>query len=102
MRDPRTGHGSVSAHGKPSQRISRRRPASLARAANARRHALGAALECGETDAYDADFSSRDAYESTFPIRRGNRVTISNIPTDLTAEDAEHLASFLRMLDASE
>ena len=37
-------------------------------------------------------------YRSAFPVRPGNVVTISNIPADLTAAEAERLAAFVRML----
>ena len=37
-------------------------------------------------------------YRSTFPVRPGRLVTISNIPEDLTAAEAERLAQFIRML----
>jgi hypothetical protein len=87
------------AHFRPKTRVT---AASLARAANARGHVFGAVRENGGTDTHDAHYTFREAYESTLPIRRGHLVTISNIPTDLTAEEAERLASFVRMLGASE
>jgi hypothetical protein len=37
-------------------------------------------------------------YKSAFPIRPGIVVTVSNIPSDLTAAEAERLATFVRML----
>lgn len=37
-------------------------------------------------------------YQSAFPIRPGTVVTISNVPSDLTAAEAERLAQFVRML----
>ena len=37
-------------------------------------------------------------YQSSFPIRTGTVVTVSNIPSDLTAVEAERLAKFVRML----
>lgn len=44
--------------------------------------------------------SSQDpgGYQSSFPIRTGTVVTVSNIPSDLTAVEAERLAKFVRML----
>ena len=45
------------------------------------------------TPAYDAG-----GYKSAFPIRPGTVVTVSNIPSDLTAAEAERLAKFVRML----
>lgn len=45
------------------------------------------------TAAYDAG-----GYKSAFPIRPGTVVTVSNIPSDLTAAEAERLAKFVRML----
>lgn len=41
-----------------------------------------------------------DGYQSAFPVRPGRVVTIANIPYDLTAAEAERLASFVRMLAA--
>jgi hypothetical protein len=41
-----------------------------------------------------------DGYSSAFPIRRGRVVTISNLPTDLTGDEAERLAAFVRLLGA--
>jgi len=38
------------------------------------------------------------SYQSAFPIRSGTVVTLSNIPIDLTSEEAERLAQFVRML----
>jgi hypothetical protein len=37
-------------------------------------------------------------YQSAFPIRPGMVVTLSNIPNDLTPDEAERLATFVRML----
>lgn len=37
-------------------------------------------------------------YESSFPVRAGVVVTISNIPVDLTGGEAERLAQFVRLL----
>ncbi|MGQ0814370.1 MAG: hypothetical protein ACT4O1_07870 [Gemmatimonadota bacterium] len=37
-------------------------------------------------------------YQSSFPVRPGRVVTLSNIPEDLTAAEAEKLAQFVRML----
>lgn len=42
------------------------------------------------------------AYASAFPIRRGHVVTIANVPGDLSREEAERLAAFVRMLAAGE
>jgi hypothetical protein len=43
-----------------------------------------------------------DAFASSFPIRRGRVVTISNLPTDLTREEAERLAAFVTLLGATD
>ena len=40
-------------------------------------------------------------YTTAFPIRRGHLVTLGNVPADLTVEEAERLASFVRLLGAS-
>jgi hypothetical protein len=37
-------------------------------------------------------------YRSAFPIRPGTVVTLDNIPNDLTADEAERLALFVKML----
>jgi hypothetical protein len=37
-------------------------------------------------------------YQSAFPIRPGTVVTLSNIPGDLTSDEAERLAQFVKML----
>ena len=39
-----------------------------------------------------------DLYNSSIPIRQGVVVTLLNIPRDLTAVEAERLATFVRML----
>lgn len=39
-------------------------------------------------------------YSSAFPVRRGHVVTISNLPADLTIDEAERLAAFVRLLGA--
>lgn len=41
-------------------------------------------------------------YQSSFPIRPGRIVTISNIPDDLTKAEADRLSQFIRMLVAVE
>ncbi len=41
------------------------------------------------------------AFSSAFPIRRGHVVTIANIPADLTGEEAERLAAYVRLLGAT-
>jgi hypothetical protein len=38
------------------------------------------------------------AYQSSFPIRPGTVVTISNIPIDLSKVEADRLAAFIKML----
>jgi hypothetical protein len=38
------------------------------------------------------------AYQSSVPVRPGVVVTLSNIPSDLTAAEADRLASFIKML----
>jgi hypothetical protein len=37
-------------------------------------------------------------YSTAFPVRRGHVVTISNLPADLTVEEAERLSTFLRLM----
>ncbi len=37
-------------------------------------------------------------YRSAFPVRPGHVVTLVNVPEDLTASEAERLATFVRML----
>lgn len=46
-------------------------------------------------------FEMPGAFSSAFPIRRGHVVTIANIPADLTGEEAERLASYVRLLGAT-
>ncbi len=46
-------------------------------------------------------FEMPGAFSSAFPIRRGHVVTISNIPADLTGEEAERLAFYVRLLGAT-
>lgn len=41
-------------------------------------------------------------YRSAFPVRPGIVVTVSNIPADLTPEEAERLAKFIKMLAIEE
>ena len=40
-------------------------------------------------------------YSSSFPVRSGHVVTISNIPPDMTSNEAERLAQFVRMLGST-
>jgi hypothetical protein len=42
--------------------------------------------------------SAGGGYQSAFPVRPGQVITIVNIPQDLTASEAERLAQFVRML----
>jgi hypothetical protein len=37
-------------------------------------------------------------YATAFPVRRGHMVTITNVPADLTSDEAERLAAFMRLL----
>ena len=37
-------------------------------------------------------------YQTSFPIRAGQLITLSNIPQDLTKQEAERLAAFIGML----
>lgn len=39
-----------------------------------------------------------NGYQTSFPIRPGRVVTLSNIPVDLSAPEADRLAQFVRML----
>ncbi len=41
-----------------------------------------------------------EGYQTSFPVRRGQIVTLLNIPSDLTAAEAERLAAFVKMLAA--
>lgn len=41
---------------------------------------------------------ARRGFQSAFPIRAGHVVVISNIPSDLTATEADRLATFVKML----
>jgi hypothetical protein len=40
-------------------------------------------------------------FQSAFPIRPGTVVTLSNVPSDLTAAEADRLAQFVKMLVVS-
>jgi hypothetical protein len=53
-----------------------------------------------ETDDGELAHLPRDSggYQSSFPIRQGRVVTISNLPIDLSVAEAERLAQFVRML----
>lgn len=42
--------------------------------------------------------SRHGTYQSSFPVGPGRVVTVSNIPEDLSASEAEKLAQFVRML----
>jgi hypothetical protein len=42
--------------------------------------------------------ASGNAYQTAFPVRPGHVVTVSNIPLDLSASEAERLAQFVRLL----
>lgn len=58
-------------------------------------------LPTGTHDADSSDrtsFRSQGGYQSSFPIRPGKVVTISNVPEDLSAAEAERLAQFVKML----
>ncbi len=59
--------------------------------------AASAPSDVGSAEAYEM----RGAFNSAFPIRRGHVVTIANIPADLTGEEAERLASYVRLLGAA-
>lgn len=37
-------------------------------------------------------------YQSSLPVRPGTVVTVSNVPVDLTTEEADRLAGFIKML----
>lgn len=51
------------------------------------------------SSAYAADtVSAPGNFSSSFPIRPDHVVTVSNVPSDLTAAEAERLAKFVRML----
>jgi hypothetical protein len=44
------------------------------------------------------DDGNPDTYQTSIPVRPGQIITVSNIPHDLTASEAERLATFIRML----
>jgi hypothetical protein len=46
----------------------------------------------------DPQTTGSSGYQSSFPVRAGVVVTISNIPADLTKPEAERLAQFVRVL----
>lgn len=50
------------------------------------------------TPAYAQALPAARGYQSSFPVRPGTVVTLSNIPNDLTSEEAERLAQFVRLL----
>ena len=41
---------------------------------------------------------SRGGYQTVVPLRPGHLITIANVPEDLSGEEAERLAQFVRML----
>jgi len=45
-----------------------------------------------------AGSTSPGGYQTSVPLRAGQLVTLSNVPQDLTVQEAERLASFVRML----
>jgi len=45
-----------------------------------------------------SSMASASGYQTAFPVRPGHVVAISNIPHDLSAAEAERLASFIRLL----
>ena len=47
-----------------------------------------------------APASRAGSYQSAFPVRPGHVVSLANIPDDLTREEAERLATFVKMLAA--
>jgi hypothetical protein len=50
-------------------------------------------------DEPDPPFSANPSgYQTAFPVRAGQVVTVSNIPHDLSTSEAERLAQFIRML----
>lgn len=49
-------------------------------------------------DAYSSLAASAAGYQTAFPVRPGQVVTVSNIPHDLSAAEAERLANFIRLL----
>jgi hypothetical protein len=58
-------------------------------------------LTVGSPDADLADRSTvriQGGYQSSFPVRPGRVVTISNVPEDLSVAEAERLAQFVKML----
>lgn len=50
------------------------------------------------TDNAGAQQNRHGFYQSSFPVGVGRVITVSNIPEDLTASEAEKLAQFVRML----
>lgn len=45
-----------------------------------------------------AGSTSPGGYQTSFPLRAGLLVTLSNVPQDLTVQEAERLSVFIRML----
>lgn len=52
-------------------------------------------------DTTERPLASESGYRTTFPIRPGHLVTITNVPVDLTSSEAERLAQFIRLLAPS-
>jgi hypothetical protein len=42
--------------------------------------------------------NARGGYQSAFPVRSGRVITLLNVPEDLTTNEAERFALFVRML----
>ena len=61
-----------------------------------------APMTVASTPVHSAVTSMPDSFSTAFPIRRGHIVTLSNIPDDLTADEAERLASYIKLLGVNE
>ncbi|MGH7650395.1 MAG: hypothetical protein ACREMS_00990 [Gemmatimonadaceae bacterium] len=53
-------------------------------------------------DSDSALFNRATGYQTAFPVRAGQVVTVSNIPYDLSSAEADRLAMFIRMLAGSD
>lgn len=56
------------------------------------------ATTTGSASAHHVPPSQPGSYSTSFPVRAGFVVTLTNVPNDLTAAEAERLAGFVKML----
>ncbi|MGH7718267.1 MAG: hypothetical protein ACREON_05415 [Gemmatimonadaceae bacterium] len=52
----------------------------------------------GESPIAPGQDATEGGYQTAFPLRANHVVTLSNVPTDLSAAEADRLAQFVRML----